>query len=97
MAFEPSSSVTVSEASACVCGKVATVTIRLDVKSSLTGNVTLGTVPDEIRPCFIVPLPSYGKDTYLPYIENSGTVKANISGTISSGYMYFGGSYLLAQ
>lgn len=97
MAFEPSSSVTVSKASVCVCGMVATVAMELVVKSSLTGNATLGTVPDYCRPCFAVPLASYGKDTYLPYVENSGAVKANIVGTLSSGSMYFGGTYLLAK
>ena len=76
---------------------MASVSVQLEVLQSLSGNVTLGILKDGFKPYSSQALPSFGKTTYLPYVDTYGNVKCNVDGTISSGSMYFSGTYILDE
>ena len=78
-------------------GRVASVSFQLEVVQSVSNNVTLGTVIDGFKPYNTQSLSSFGKTTYLPYVDEYGNVKCNIDGTISSGNLYFAGTYILDE
>ena len=93
--FTPSSLVTVVSVSAYRRGGVVSVFLQLSVKSELSGNVELGTIAAGSRPATTVPLPTFGSSNILPYADSSGLVKANMIGTVTSGSIYCGGTYVI--
>lgn len=78
-------------------GRVASVSMQLEVVQSISGNVTIGTLKDGFKPYSTQALPSFGKTMYLPYVDSYGNVKCNVDGTLSSGSMYFSGTYILDE
>ena len=93
----PSNYVRVVYAVGARVGRVASVSFQLEVVQSVSNNVTLGTVRDGFKPYNTQSLSSFGKTTYLPYVDEYGNVKCNIDGTISSGNLYFAGTYILDE
>lgn len=77
-------------------GNTASLLLIIKVGTTLAaGNVTIGTLKPGYRPAITAPLPSFGKATYLPYVEASGDVKLNIVNAVTSGKLYIGGTYVL--
>ena len=71
--------------------------MQLEVVQSISGNVKIGTIKDGFKPYNDQALPSFGKTTYLPYVDAYGSVKCNVDGVLSSGSMYFSGTYILDE
>lgn len=78
-------------------GRVVTLMLVLVATSDIAaGNVTLGTVKAAYRPATTAALPSYGKTSYLPYLQHDGALKANVVTAIASGSnIYMSGTYIL--
>ena len=78
-------------------GRVASLMLVLEAASAIAaGNVTLGTVKAAYRPATTTALPSYGKPSYLPYLQHDGALKANVATAITVGSnIYMSGTYVL--
>ena len=61
----------------------------------MNGNINIGT--SKIKPTTSAPLTSFGTNNVMPYIDGFGKVNLNTEGTISSGTIYCGGTFIVAS